>query len=58
MAKADKSALITKAVIVLRAREFINYSKAAAHYRVRSQFCVRICQGLTKTKEETALFYH
>ena len=41
MARADKSALISKAVAALRAKEFADYSKAAA------------CFGVDRTCEET-----
>jgi hypothetical protein len=57
MARADKSALISKAVAVLRAGKFTNYSKAATHFGVDRNLVSKRVRGLTKTKNETNSFY-
>jgi hypothetical protein len=58
MARADKSALISKAVAVFHAREFADYSKAATHFRVDHTLVSKRVRGLTKTRQEANLFYH
>ena len=58
MVRADKSALISKAVAVLRAGKSTDYSKAAAYYGVDRTSVSKRVRGLTKTKKEAASFYH
>ena len=58
MARADKSALISKAVAAFRAGEFADYSKAATHFGVDRTSVSKRVRGLTKTRQEANLFYH
>jgi hypothetical protein len=58
MARADKSALISKAVAAFQPGEFAYYSKAAAHYGVHYTSVSKRIRGLTKTKNEVNSFYH
>ena len=57
MAKADKSALISQAVTVIRAGKFADYSKAAAHFGVDRTSILKRVRGLSKTRQETNLFF-
>ena len=56
MARADKSALISKAVAAFRAREFVDYSKAAAYYGVGRTTVSRRVKGLQRPGRRLALF--
>ena len=58
MARADKSARISKAVAAYRAGEFADYSKAAAHFGADRSAVSRRVRGLTKSKKEANSFYH
>jgi hypothetical protein len=58
MARADKSALISKAVAAFRAGEFADYSKAATHFGVDRTSVSKRVRGLTKTRQEANSFYH
>ncbi len=58
MARADISALVEKAVSVIKRGEFSDYSKAAAHYDCdRTSVSKRIC-GLTWSRKEANSFFH
>jgi hypothetical protein len=58
MARADKSALISKVVAAFRAGEFADYSKAATYFRVDRTLVSKRVRGLTKTRQEANSFYH
>jgi hypothetical protein len=58
MARADKSALVKKAVSAIKRGEFTDYSKAAAQYSYDRTAVSRRIRGLTKTRKETTLFFH
>lgn len=57
MARANRSALISKAVAAIRAGEFTDYSKPAAFYGVNRTSVSKRVRGQTKTKEANS-FYH
>jgi hypothetical protein len=57
MARADKSALISQAIAAIRAGEFIDYSKAAAHFGVDRISISKRVRGLTKTRQEANSFF-
>jgi hypothetical protein len=50
MAKGDKSALINKAVAIIHANEFADYSKAATKFRVDRTFVLKRVRGLIKLR--------
>ena len=52
MTRADKSARISAAVAVFRARDFPNCSKIAAYFNVRRIAVSRRDKGLTRSKEK------
>jgi hypothetical protein len=49
MARADKSALVEKAVSAIKRGEFRDYSKAAVHYGCDRTSVSKRIRGLTKT---------
>jgi hypothetical protein len=57
MAREDKSVLINKAVAVIRAGEFADYSKAAARFRVDHTSVLKRVRGLIKPRQEANSFY-
>jgi hypothetical protein len=58
MARADKSAAISKAVLAIRSGEFTDYSLAArAHGCDRTAISGRV-RGLTKTRKDVNSFFH
>ena len=56
MAKTDKSALISKMIASIRAREFADCSKAAAFNRVDRTSISKRVGGLTRPKKRSAHF--
>jgi DNA invertase Pin-like site-specific DNA recombinase len=58
MARADKSALVDKAVSAIKRGEFTDYSKAATKYGCDRTTISRRIRGLTKTRKEATLFFH
>jgi hypothetical protein len=58
MARADKSALVNKAVLAIRSGEFTDYSKAAAHYGCDRTAVSRRIRGLTRTRRDASSFFH
>jgi hypothetical protein len=58
MARADKSALVDKAVSAIKRGEFTDYSKAAAKYSCDRTAISRRIRGLTKTRKEATLFFY
>jgi hypothetical protein len=58
MGRADKSALVTKAVLVIRSGEFKDYSNAAKKFHCSHMAVMRRIKGLTKTWQEVNSFYH
>ena len=58
MGRADKSALVTKAVLAIRSGEFKDYSNAAKKFYYNHTAVIRRIKGLTKTRQEANSFYH
>jgi hypothetical protein len=58
MGRADKSALITKAVLAIRSGECTDYSNAAKKFHYSYTAVIRRIKGLTKTRQEAYSFYH
>jgi hypothetical protein len=58
MARADKSALVKKAVSAIKRGEFTDYSKAAEHYGCDRTSVSKGIRRLTKTRKETTIFFH
>jgi hypothetical protein len=58
MARADKSALVEKAVSAIKRGEFTDYSKAAERYGCDRTSVSKRIRGLTKTRKETTSFFH
>jgi hypothetical protein len=58
MARADKSALVEKAVSAIKRGEFSDYSKAAAHYGCDRTSVSKRIRGLTRTRKEANSFFH
>ena len=58
MGRADKSAQVTKAVLVIRSGEFKDYSNAAKKFHCSHTAVMRRIKGLTKTRQEANSFYH
>ena len=58
MGRADKSALVTKAVLVIRSGEFKDYSNATKKFYCSYTAVMRRIKGLTKTRQEANSFYH
>jgi len=58
MGRADKSALVTKAVLIIRSWEFKDYSNAAKKFYCSYTAVIRRIKGLTKTRQEVNSFYH
>jgi len=52
MARADKSAAVNAAVEAIRRGEFIDYSKAAEHFKCDRTSISKRMRGLTKTRRE------
>jgi hypothetical protein len=57
MARADKSALVEKAVSAIKRGEFRDYSKAAARYGCDRTAVSKRIRGLTKTRQEANSFF-
>jgi hypothetical protein len=57
MARADKSALINKAVAAIRAGKFADYSKAAARFGVDYTSVSKRVRSLTKLRQEINSLY-
>ena len=57
MARADKSALVEKAVSAIKRGEFRDYSKAATHYGCDRTSVSKRIRGLTKTRQEANSFF-
>jgi hypothetical protein len=58
MGRADKSALVTKAVLAIRRGEFQDYSNAAKKFHCSHTAVMRRIKGQTKTRQEANSFYH
>jgi len=58
MGRADKLALVTKAVLAIRLGEFKDYSNAAKKFYCSYTAVMRRIKGLTKTWQEANSFYH
>ena len=58
MERADKSALVTAAVLVIRRGEFKDYSNAAKKYHCSHTAIIRRIKGETKTRQEANSFYN
>jgi O6-methylguanine-DNA--protein-cysteine methyltransferase len=58
MGRADKSAQVTKAVLVIRLGEYIDYSNAAKKFHCSRMAVIRRIKGLTKTRQEANSFYY
>jgi len=57
MARVDKSALVKKAVSVIKRGEFRDYSKAATYYGYDRTSISKRIRGLTKTRQEANSFF-
>jgi len=57
MARVDKSALIEKAVSVIKRGEFTDYSKAAAYYGCDRTSVSKRIRGLTRTRRDANSFF-
>jgi hypothetical protein len=57
MAKEDKSALLNKAVAVIRAGKFADYSKTASRFGVDYTSVSKRVRGLIKPRQEANFFY-
>jgi hypothetical protein len=58
MGRADKSALVTKAVLIIRLGEFKDYSNAVKKFYYSHMAMIRRIKGLTKIWQEANSFYH
>jgi hypothetical protein len=58
MGRADKSALVTKAVLVIRSGEFKDYSNTTKKFYYSYTAVMRRIKGLTKTWQKANSFYH
>jgi hypothetical protein len=58
MARADKSALVKKAVSTIKRGEFTDHSKAAVQYSCDRTAVSRRIRRLTKTRKEATLFFY
>jgi hypothetical protein len=58
MERADKSALVSQAVLAIRLGEFKDYSNAAKKFHCSHMAIIRQIKGLTKTQQEANSFYH
>jgi uncharacterized protein YoaH (UPF0181 family) len=58
MGRADKSAQVTKAVLIIRSGEYIDYSNAAKKFYYSHMAVIRRIKGLTKTRQEANSFYY
>ena len=58
MGRADKSALVTTAVLAIRRGEFKDYSNAAKKYHYSHTAIMRRIKGETKTWQEANSFYN
>jgi hypothetical protein len=58
MGRADKSALVTAAVLAIRRGEFKDYSNAAKKYHCSHTAIIRRIKGETKTRQEANSFYN
>jgi hypothetical protein len=58
MGRADKSAQVTKAVLVIRSREYTDYSNAVNKFHYSRTAVIRRITGKTKTRQEAHSFWH
>jgi hypothetical protein len=58
MGRADKSALVTKAVLAIQSGEFKDYSNTTKKFHYSHTAVIRRIKGLTKTRQEANSFYH
>jgi hypothetical protein len=58
MGRADKSAQVTEAVLVICLGEYTDYSNAAKKFHCSHMAMMRWIKGLTKTRQEANSFYH
>jgi len=58
MERADKSALVTAAVLAIRRGEFKDYSNTAKKYYCSYMAVIRRIKGETKTWQEANSFYN
>jgi hypothetical protein len=58
MGRADKSALVTKAVLAIRRGEFKDYSNTAKKFYCSYMAVMRRIKGQTKTRQEVNSFYY
>jgi len=58
MERVDKSALVTKAVLIIRSKEFKDYSNTVKKFYYSHMAVMRRIKGLTKTRQEVNSFYH
>jgi hypothetical protein len=58
MGRADKLALVTKAVLAIRSGEFKDYSNTAKKFYCSYTAVIRRIKGLTKTRQEVNSFYY
>jgi hypothetical protein len=58
MGRADKSALVTKAVLAIRRGEFQDYSNTVKKFHYSHMAVIRRIKGQTKTRQEANSFYH
>jgi hypothetical protein len=58
MGRVDKSAQITKVVLIIRLGEAKDYSDAAKKFHCSHTAVMRRINGLTKTQKEANSFYH
>jgi hypothetical protein len=53
MGRADKSAQVTKAVLIIRLGEYIGYSNTAKKFYYSYIAVIRRIKGLTKTRQRS-----
>ena len=58
MERVDKSALVTKAVLIIRSKEFKDYSNAVKKFHCSHTAVMRRIKGLIKTRQEANSFYY
>jgi len=58
MGRVDKSAQVTKAVLVIRRGEYTDYSNTAKKYHCSRTAVIRRITGQTKTRQEALSFWH
>jgi hypothetical protein len=58
MGRADKSAQVTKAVLIIRLGECQDYSNTTKKHYYSHMAMIRRINGLTKTRQEANSFYY